>query len=344
MKLSLRTQGLLFLILSLSLVAVAVRATGLSPFVAVREIIHGSLYPVSWEGTIKQTVPLILTSYAVYLALRTGLFNIGAEGQFAIGALCCAAVALKVPGGGLPAMAAGCLAGFIDGALWAFPAGYLKAYRGGHEVITTLMMNAIAAQFGNFLAAGVLKDPDPNTQSATTAIVPKTAWLPDLISSPTLTVSSALIVGVLAAVVVTVFLSKSIPGYEFKAVGSAPRAALFAGVDTKKVTVRAMAVSGALAGLAGAIFVLGYEHRYYPSISSGYGFDALGVAMLAGLYPILVLPNSFLFGAIKEGCQYIQTGGPFNADHGVPIGVSNIILGILVVSSAVLQRRGDQSQ
>lgn len=280
-------------------------------------------------GTLREVTPLLISGVAVFLGLKAGLFNIGVEGQFTVGGLACAAVALHLPG---PlGILAGVAAGAIAGGLWALPAAAIKAYQGGHEVITTIMLNNVATLLTAAVVAGPLKAPD--SQSPTTALVAKSSFLPDLIQVGDLTISSGLLLGLVLAGWLWWWLSRTVAGYELRVVGANPRAAEFAGINRPAVIMKAMLWSGAIGGLAGSVQVLAFEHRFYPSLSSGYGFDALGVALLGGATPAGMLPSSLLFGVLNKGGTSIQV-----LDQ-VPKGITSVILGLLIVIAGAIRYR-----
>jgi len=299
------------------------------PLTAAQVLIHGSFgSPAALNGTLRQTMPLLLAGLAVFLGLRAGLFNIGVEGQLLVGALAAAVVGLRVPGpfGMVLAIAAACIAG----AIWAWPAGIIKAYRNGHEVITTIMLNSVAVFLTGYLVESPLKA--PNQQEASTAMLNASSQLPPLLTVGSLTVNAGLVLGILMTVALFAWLKRSVSGYELQAAGASPRAALFAGVQPKQVTVRVMAASGAIAGFAGAMQVLCTEYRFYSGFSPGYGFDALGVALLAGSNALGILPASLLFGALAQGGTALQI-------EGVPKGITTVLLGLLVVIAAAIRYR-----
>jgi general nucleoside transport system permease protein len=313
----------------LAVVVALLMSTGVVPMEAVRGLIQGSLgSPAALSGTLRETTPLLIAGLAVFLALRAGLFNIGVEGQFLVGAAACAFTAIQAPGiGGL---LLGAAVGVVAGALWAFPAGWIRAYRGGHEVITTIMLNYIAFHITTMLVAGPFKD--PAQEGTTTVVLDQAARLPWLVQRPPLQINFALLIGVILVFLLATWLRRSIAGYELRATGANPTAAAVAGVDTRKVTVSAMLWSGALAGLAGAFQVLAYEGRFYAGFSAGYGFDALGVAILAGPSAVGVLPASFLFGILSKGGTSIQI-------LGVPKGITAVIVGLLIIIFAAVRYR-----
>ncbi len=313
---------------AVGLFAVAIMLAGASPIGTVVVLLKGSFGSArALSGTLRETTPLLMLGLAVFLALRAGLFNIGAEGQFLVGALACAVVALRFPG--LVGIMLGSLFGAICGAVWALPAGLIKAYRNGHEVITTIMLNNVAAFLTSMLVAGPFKGPNQQFRS-TSSIAPET-HIPNLSLGP-VDVSYALLIGVVGAVILSRWLKRSVSGYELQAVGANPTAAKVAGVSVAQVTVRAMVVSGAISGLAGAFHVLAFEGRFYESFSPGFGFNALGVALLAGGNAYGVLPASLLFGALEKG-------GTVLATNGIPKGITFYILGLLILVAAAIRYR-----
>jgi simple sugar transport system permease protein len=219
----------------------------------------------------------------------------------------------------------------LVGAAWALPAGLIRAYRNGHEVITTIMLNSVAVYLTGYLVEGPLKsktleEPSTDTLSAATR-------LPNLYSAGNFQLSAGLLIGIVATAAIAVWLQRTISGYELQAVGANATAARFAGVDPKRVVVRSMLLSGAIAGLAGAVQVLAYEGRFYVGFSPGYGFDALGVALLAGNSALGVIPAGLLFGVLTKGGVALQVDN-------VPKGITTVILGLLILIAAAVRYRG----
>jgi ABC-type uncharacterized transport system permease subunit len=318
--------------LILGSVAVLVGAlvlSGVNPVEAAKTLFHGSLgTSAAVSGTLRETTPLLIAGLAVFVALRAGLFNIGVEGQLTVGALACAVVALRMPGP--VGIVFGLVAGSIAGALWAIPAGWIKAYRNGHEVITTIMLNSVAVFATSYLAAGPFKS--KTEQEPTTDILGSSSHLPNLVSAGSFQVSLGLAFGLVAVLVAGFWFKRTVAGYEFQAVGANPTAARFAGVEPKKVIMKAMALSGGIAGFAGAIQVLAYEFRFYEGFSPGYGFDALGVALLAGRSALGIVPASLLFGILAKGGTSLQIDG-------VPKGITIVVLGLLILDAAAVRYR-----
>ena len=244
------------------------------------------------------------------------LGNIGGEGQFFMGALFGGSVALLFPGLPRPILLVAMLvAGLAGGALWALGPALLKASRGIHEVITTIMLNFIAIRITDYL----LRNPpiqkpgrsDPISQS----VLPS-AQLPRLLTwfDPTMRVHAGILLTIIAVGVVYWLLFRTTVGFEFRASGSNPDAARYAGMRSKLIIVLVMACSGALAGLAGANQVLGVLGRASPGFSGGAGFDAIAVALLGRSHPIGVLLAGVLFGALQAGGRQMQVAASVRID------------------------------
>lgn len=309
----------------LLLVIGAIVAAQANPMETLQNFLQGSLgSPRGIAATLKETMPLLVAGLGVFLALRAGLFNIGIEGQLMVGGLCCASIALAVPGW-LGAML-GILAAMAGGMIWALPAGLIKAYRGGHEVITTIMLNNIALLLTGAVVSGPLKA--SGQQSSTTAMLETTVPLVSV--GPMWQFSPFLFVGIALTLAIGWWLRRTVAGYELQAAGENPTAAQVAGISASAVTVRAMVSSGALGGLTGAMMVLGYEGRFYDDFSPGYGFTALGVALLAGSQAWLVIPGALLFGILERGGTYINA-------MGIPKGITLVVLGFLILIAGALR-------
>jgi ABC-type uncharacterized transport system permease subunit len=286
-----------------------------------------------------KATPLILTGLACALAFRMRLWNIGAEGQFLMGAWGAAAVVLiPIVPAGTPSiitiplmMAAGMLVG---GAYGAIP-GVLKAMRGVNEIIVTLMLNYVAALWIAYWVFG----PWSEGGFQLTAQFPKEAWLPrlsDLAASipalSGLTVHFGLIIALVAAVLVRFLLVRSRRGYEIRLIGDSPLAARYAGINVARNIIFVFALSGALAGLAGMTEVTGVVHRLQLAISPGYGFTAIIVAYIAKLNPYGVVVAAIAFGALILAGREIQPSG-------IPAMIQGILLFSIIASEVILRYR-----
>jgi general nucleoside transport system permease protein len=293
---------------ALVLGAVIIALTGGDVAKAYQGLWEGSLgRPRSISDTLVRTTPYIFGGLAVALAFKGGLFNIGVEGQITIASLATAFVGYAVTGLPFPLhLILAVLAGFLAGAAWGAIPGFLKAFTGAHEVIVTIMLNYVAINIANFLLSGPMKDKNPAIAIAQTAPVLPSARLPALLSDPQYRVHWGVAVGVVAAFVVWWLLQKSTLGFEIRTVGANPQAARYAGISVGRTTVLLMALSGGLAGLAGALDVLGLNFYYAAAFTAGYGFDSIAVALLARTSPFGVLPSALLFGGLAAGSNRMQ--------------------------------------
>jgi len=269
--------------------------------------------PKAVSETIVWATPYIFAGLAVALAFKCGLFNIGAEGQLLIGSLTSVWVGYALSdlvGFAIPAIIhiPLCLAaGVLGGLVWGAIPGFLKAKTGGHEVINTIMMNYIALFLTNFLLAGPMMDKSPTNAVAQTEMIDLSARLPRLIPwDPNLRVHWGCVLAILVALGVWWFLYKTTWGFEIRTVGANPDAARYAGISVTRNIVLAMALSGALAGLAGTVEVIGLNYYHTPGFSAGYGFDSIAIALLGKTHPIGVIPAAFLFGALRNGATEMQ--------------------------------------
>ncbi|MDX2064183.1 MAG: ABC transporter permease [Fimbriimonadaceae bacterium] len=304
-------------------------AGGVDPAAAATKLVQSSLgTPRAIAGTLEQTTPLLIAAVGVFIALRAGLFNIGIEGQFLVGALAATQLALAFPTGA--GAVAALLGGGIAGAAWAWPAGAIRAYRNGHEVISTIMLNSVALALTDYLVAGPLRDPAKGT--AATFDLDPAARLPQLWAGPGYGISASLILAVVLVIATHLWRIRRVAGYELDLVGANPTAAPQMGVRVAPVQVVAMMASGAIGGLAGAVQVLAFEGRFYQGISPGYGFDALGIALLAGPSTLVLIPVSLLFGALAKGSVALQL-------IGVTKGFVTVIAGIFILIAAIVRVR-----
>jgi len=263
----------------------------------------GSTFAVL-SATLVRATPLLFVGLAVALAFRAGLLNIGAEGQLILGAIGASAVALGMPGWPRPLVVLCMLAaGALAGGFWAGIAAVLRRRFHVLEVISTIMLNFIAAAFVSWMVRGPLQEPTrvyPMSESFAAA-----ARFPFLVPGQRLHLGFAL--GVIAAGCLWFVLRHTAAGFRIRAVGAGPRAAASAGgIDVSRVTARAFIASGALAGLAGASEVGGVTWALYEGISPGYGYTAIAVALLARLDPRWVVATAIGFGALEAGGAAMQ--------------------------------------
>jgi simple sugar transport system permease protein len=311
--------------LALAALWLALRLAGLDAtraMLALWDGSFGSSYALV-SSTLVRATPLILTGLAVAIAFRAGVWNIGAEGQLLAGAATAAALGLFAsPALGPFTVVAALAVGALAGAFWAWIAAYLRNRFGVLEVISTIMLNFVALYAVGYLVRGPLQEP--------THIYPQSEPLPAMAELPKLIAGSRLhwgfVLAVLAAPVAWWMLRNTAAGFRVRAVGRNPDAARVAGlVNVERTTMRVFLVSGALAGLAGAIELTGVTFALYENVSPGYGYTAIAVALLAGLDPLGVLATGLLFGALEAGSLAMQR------EAAVPSVVVNVVEALLVL-------------
>jgi simple sugar transport system permease protein len=297
----------------------------------------GSWYSLT-SATLVRAIPLMLSGCAVAIAFRAGVFNIGAEGQLLAGAAAATAVALALPSLGVATLLLALVLGAGGGAAWAAIAALLRSRFGVLEVISTIMLNFIALYTVSYLVRGPLQEP--------THAYPQTSPIADAVRLPQIPGAGRLHLGIVLALLIVVaagwMLRHTAAGFRLLAVGESTRAAASAGqIDVASVTLRAFMLSGALAGLAGAVEVLGVTYALYENLSPGYGYTAIAVALLAGLDPWRVVLSALLFAALQAGA------GAMQRDAGVPSTLVSVIEALLILAvvggQAVRRRRVDTS-
>jgi general nucleoside transport system permease protein len=310
-----------------------------NPLTAYAAMLNGAFGSLSGTTqTLVKATPLLLVGLGVVIAFRGGVINIGGEGQIVVGALATTAVSVSFPQApGIVLLPMALLAGALAGAIWGGIPGVLKARLGVNEILSTVMMNSIAMQLSNFLLRGALIDPkelENGTRIAQSALFPQQVWLARLI--PRTLLHSGAILALVLAVLVYIFLWRTTIGYRIRAVGLNPDASRYAGIHVPFYQALSLILGGTFAGLAGAVEVLGVEHRMMDGISSGYGFTGIVAALFGGLHPLGAIPASILFGGLLVGADKMQRTVQ------VPSALVDTLLGMIVlfvVSSAIWGRR-----
>ncbi len=314
--------------LALLVGGVLILALGVNPLEAYGAMLQGAVGSVSsLTQTLVKATPLLLVGLGVTIAFRGGVINIGGEGQITVGALMATAVALALPGWpALVLLPLTLLAGVLGGALWGGIPGVLKARLGVNEILSTIMMNQIAVQLSNYLLRGPLIDPAEiakGTQIAQSASLPVQIWLPRLV--PRTLLHAGFVIALVMAVLVFVFLWRTIVGYRIRAVGLNAAASRFAGIPVPRYQALALILGGAFAGLAGAVEVLGVQHRMLEGLSGGYGFSGIVAALFGKLHPLGLIPSSILFGGLLVGADKMQRSTQ------VPAALIDTLLGLIVL-------------
>lgn len=321
-------------LLALAAGAAILVAAGRSPMAAFGAMWAGAFGgPESLGNTLRGATPLLLTGLGVAWAFRGGLINIGGEGQIYVGALLAVLVGLWAPG--LPAavhIPLALLAGFAGGAAWGALPGWLKARWDKSEIITTILLNYIAFWFVSYLVAGPLMDPQSFGYPWTAEVVPS-ARLPLLLPAP-FRVHAGVALGAAAAVCLHLLLWRTIWGFEVRAVGEAPAAARLAGMPVPSRVVTTMAVAGGLAGLAGAVELLGVQWRLSDFFSPGWGYSAIAVALVGEANPGGVVLSALFFSALSTGAASMERLAR------VPAAVGDVIQGLSVLFVVLAQGPG----
>ena len=290
-----------------------IKAVGGDPIAAYMGLLQGAFgSPKALSETAVWATPYIFAGLAVAVAFKGGLFNIGAEGQLAFGAVVTALIGYALPSWlhiTIPSYIHVPLAiglGMLAGAAWAAIPGALKAYTGGHEVINTIMMNYIALNITSYLLNGPMRDPDPLNLSARTPEIAISARISPIFANPLLRVHWGFILALVVSVAIWWLLWKTSLGFEIRTVGSNPDAVKYAGINVKRTIIITMALYGALAGLAGPIELSALNYRHELGFSMGYGFDAIAIALLGKTNPYGVILAAILFGAMRNGATRMQ--------------------------------------
>ena len=313
-----RTAPVVFALVAGAIVIAATHANPLAAYTALVQGAFGSVQAVA--ETLAQSTVFIFAGVGVAIAFRAGLFNIGAEGQLVVGALCTAVAGAQLH---LPAameIVVCASIGAAGGAIWASIAGILRARYGASEVITTIMLNYIAALGANFLVAGPLRG---SAYAPETAAIDPAAVLPPFMAGTRLTIAFPLAIA--TALALWWWLGRSVTGFELRMVGGSERVARYAGISVPRTIVRTMALSGALAGLGGACEVLALFHRFNAQLSPGYGFTSIAVALLARSNPLGVVASGLFFGVLQNGALSMQ------AQAGISKDLIAIIEGLIIL-------------
>src|ERR1041385_2812159 len=294
-------QPLLALLAGLSAGLAMTWIAGENPWHVLKILVHSAFGSRTDLGmTIFYATPLIFTGLSVAIAFHAGLFNIGAEGQLICGALAAASLGAVWPSSPpvlAPALAI--LAAFFAGALWGAIPGWLRARRGSHEVINTIMLNFIAAGLASYVTLYLLKN--PNSQNPETRPIGPSYVLPHLKIFGDAPVGLALPLALVAVLGFWIFLSRTSLGFELRAIGQSEAAGRAAGIDVARIRILALTIAGGLAGLVGVPEVLGNAGKFRMGFSPEYGFMGIAVALLGRNKPLGILAAAFLFGALHKG-------------------------------------------
>jgi simple sugar transport system permease protein len=308
---------------ALAFIALLILALGQSPWVAFRALIvgaFGTLYDTATSLT--RATPLILTGLGAAFAIRGNVFNIGGEGQIAMGGLAATLVGVYLTGlPGIIHLPLTLLAGFLGGALWGAIPGYFFAKKGTNLIITTIMMNNIALGIIELMVKGPIQEPPGNYPQSPQVLT--SAVLPNIL--PGTVLHAGFILALLVGAILYIILFHTPFGFEVRSVGFNDTAARHAGINTFKIRILLMVISGGLAGLAGASEILGSQLRLRPFFLPNYGYEGLAVALLGQTNPFGVILSGILFGALKAGAGSMQRA------TNLPMNLITVISGVIIL-------------
>lgn len=319
-------------------------ALGANPLDAYAAMLQGAFgSPNAFADTLVKASPLLFVGIGTCIAYRCGVINIGGEGQIVMGAIAATAVGLTFQNA--PAIflvPVGLFAGFIGGAFWGGIAGVLKVKFRVNEVLSTIMLNSIAAFFMTYLLTGPIMDP---TTADNAIKIPQTQRLPngtDLWRWIPTRFHAGIILGVVLAILAYILLWRTTIGYRIRAVGANPKASRYAGINVGRYQLLAFLLSGALAGLGGAVELYGVTHRLFSDGSAhGFtgnaGFNGIVAALFGGLHPVGTIPASILFGALLVGANQLQR--TIQVPSAFVITLDGLIVVFVVASQIWAQRR-----
>ena len=309
---------LISVLLAFVIGCVVMTALGANPFVALQALWTGAFGSMRNVGTtLARSTPLIFTGLCACFAYRCGVFNLGGEGQFIIGAVVCCIIATRSGLEGPLAIVLCLIAGALAGGLWAAIPGVLKIYRGQNEMIISIMLNYVASLFMSVIYTNWLRD---GTVPQTAAVSDETR-LTRIFGRATTGFLIALVVGAL----IYYFLFNTSMGFQLRAVGLNMTTAEYNGFAVKKYILLSFIVSGAIAGLGGSAELLGTQYRLISGFASGYGFDGVAMALIGQLHPLATMAVAIFFAALRVGSTAMQTA------TGVPTSVSDIIQALVIV-------------
>ncbi len=305
--------------------------------VAFRTLLTSSLGSVGGIGqTLNKISPLLLSSVAVMLGLRGGFFNIGVDGQIYMGAIAGTGIAFALAGWNLSAfllVPVVLLAGFVGGGLFGAIPGVLRARWSVNEIFITVMLNFVAYYLTEYITTGPWND--PVTGEAITVAIPTAANLPMLI--PSAGAHAGILVAILGSALLSLLLTRTLLGYEIRAVGDNPRAARLGGINIRRITLITLSLSGALAGLAGVIEVSGYHNRLVLGLTPGYGAMAILISVLGKTHPVGVAAASVLVAVLMVGSDSLQRSVGLPASAGFVFQAIVVLCVLLVDARSALR-------
>lgn len=314
-------QRIISVLIALAVAGIVIAICGYNPVVVYREMLVGSFSSVYYvQQTIEKTIPLLIMGLGVAVCFKMNFINIGAEGQFYMGAVAATYVALNVSG--LPSavtLLVMFVAAFLAGGIWCLIAGFLKSKWGVSETLVTLMLNYIAIKLVSYLQYVLWKDPNSFG-------FPKIANYPvDLQLKSVFGIHSGWIIAIILTVFVWFLLHRIKLGYEISVMGANERTARYAGMNTTKILLLTSLIGGGICGLAGMIQASGVEHTLNDQMANGMGYTAIAIAYMAQMEPPAILIVSFLFSILLQGGAYMQISMQ------IPSATGDVIQGIILL-------------
>ena len=330
---------LIALILAVSLTSLILLSIGKDPIETFRMMFEYGTTGKSLVSVLNRSTPLYISAVAVAVGFKMGLFNIGVEGQYLLGALLAAAIGTSFAISRPIHIFFIMLIAIVASSLWAAIAGYLKVYKGIHEVISTIMLNYIGTGLIAYLLSNIFFDKDEKNAIPQTVELPESGRLPALNNLfgiedlPNL--HGFLPITILLGLIYYLLIWKTTLGYDLRVTGANPIAARFSGVDPKRLTIIAMIISGGFAGLVGMGPLLGYFHQYTIDFPPGLGFAGIGVALLGRNHPVGMFLGAILFGFLERSAQILDLRG---VPKEIETMMSAFILLIVVVFYEIIRR------
>lgn len=317
------TRAILAVALALLITAVLIVIAGKNPLLAYAALLKGAFGSIDRIAFgLNKSTPYILAGLGVALCFRANVINIGAEGQIAVGGIGATTVALSgIALPGLVLIPVALIAGAACGAIWSGIAALISLRRGVHEVLCTLLLNFVGVLLVSEVLHGRLGEPGAGFPQS--PLLPRTVWLPKPLAGTDLHIG--ILLAVIAAVACHILFWRTTFGFRLRIMGASRDAARYVGISRIRQTTRVMLLAGGLAGLAGGIEVLGVHYRLIEGFSAGFGFNAVGVALLASLNPLAVLPAGLFIGFLEAGALAMQR------EVGVPSSLVFVIQGLTMV-------------
>ena len=314
--------------------AIVIAFSGVNPLFAYGELLKGAFgtsYCIS--EVFVRSMPLAFSGLAFAIAVRGGLFNIGAEGQLYVGALGATLVALFLPG--LPSFVLvplSIIAAFLFGAVWGAVPAILKAKWNVNEFVNTVMMNYIGLYMVNFFVSGPLREPRVSGRPQTITFV-ETSWVPKIFSGTRL--SYGFVILIVTAILLYILLWHTSLGYQIRVIGQNRKAASYSGMKGTRLMITTLMLAGAIAGMGGGLEATGLQHRLIANFSPGYGYTGITVSLLGRNHPLGVIVAAIFFGIIRTGCRSMESVA--HVSYYVNVIIEGLIL-IAILSSDYLGR------